>query len=37
MKTIIDDSEGFFDNGGWNFLNPDEDVSIFHTTKNLRW
>ena len=23
MKTIIDDPEGFFDQGGWNFLNPE--------------
>ena len=23
MKTIVDDPEGFFDQGGWNFLNPD--------------
>ncbi|XP_041375424.1 FACT complex subunit SPT16-like [Gigantopelta aegis] len=25
MKTIIDDPEGFFDNGGWSFLGPDSD------------
>lgn len=23
MKTIVDDPEGFFDQGGWNFLNPE--------------
>jgi hypothetical protein len=32
MKTIIDDPEGFFDQGGWNFLNPesgdDKGVSL---------
>ena len=27
MKTINDDPEGFFDNGGWSFLDPDSDVS----------
>lgn len=25
MKTIVDDPEGFFDNGGWTFLEPDSD------------
>jgi nucleosome binding factor SPN SPT16 subunit len=25
MKTIIDDPEGFFDSGGWSFLDPDSD------------
>ena len=28
MKTIIDDPEGFFDNGGWSFLGPDTEVSL---------
>lgn len=27
MKTITDDPEGFFDNGGWSFLDPDSDGS----------
>lgn len=27
MKAITDDPEGFFDNGGWSFLNPESDVS----------
>ncbi len=27
MKTITDDPEGFFDNGGWSFLDPESDVS----------
>ncbi|UYV66618.1 SUPT16H [Cordylochernes scorpioides] len=25
LKTITDDPEGFFDNGGWSFLDPDSD------------
>lgn len=25
MKTIIDDTEGFFDQGGWTFLDPESD------------
>jgi len=24
MKTIVEDPEGFFDNGGWSFLDPDD-------------
>lgn len=27
MKAITDDPEGFFDNGGWSFLNAESDVS----------
>ena len=27
MKTINDDPEGFFDQGGWSFLKPESDVS----------
>ena len=26
MKTICEDPEGFFANGGWSFLDPDSDV-----------
>lgn len=26
MKTINDDSEGFFENGGWSFLEPESDT-----------
>lgn len=26
MKTIVDDPEGFFDQGGWSFLDPDSDA-----------
>ena len=25
MKTILDDPEGFFENGGWSFLEPNSD------------
>lgn len=25
MKTITDDPEGFFENGGWDFLKPESD------------
>merc|ERR1719312_1474137 len=25
MKTIVDDPEGFFDSGGWNFLDPESE------------
>ena len=27
MKTINDDPQGFFDSGGWSFLDPESDVS----------
>ena len=26
MKTINDDPEGFFDSGGWSFLDPESEV-----------
>lgn len=26
MKTITDDPDGFFDNGGWTFLDPESEV-----------
>lgn len=26
MKTIVDDPEGFFDQGGWSFLDPESDA-----------
>lgn len=26
MKTITDDAEGFFDQGGWSFLDPESDA-----------
>lgn len=34
MKTINDDPEGFFDNGGWSFLDPESDVS--HDSSNYK-
>ncbi|CAH2267532.1 jg8139 [Pararge aegeria aegeria] len=30
MKTITDDIEGFFDNGGWTFLDPESDAENAH-------
>lgn len=30
MKTIVDDPEGFFEQGGWSFLDPESEVrSVF--------
>lgn len=28
MKTILEDPEGFFDNKGWSFLDPDTGVGL---------
>lgn len=28
MKTIVDDPEGFFEQGGWSFLDPESEVSV---------
>ena len=28
MKTITEDMEGFFDNGGWTFLEPESEVGM---------
>ena len=25
MKTIVDDPDGFFESGGWSFLDPESD------------
>lgn len=30
MKTITDDSEGFFESGGWTFLDPESDGEDAH-------
>lgn len=30
MKTIIDDPEGFFESGGWTFLDPESDAEDEH-------
>lgn len=27
MKTIVDDPEGFFEQGGWSFLDPESEVA----------
>merc|ERR1719427_2149014 len=35
MKTIVDDPEGFFDSGGWNFLDPESDGSDEDETFNM--
>ncbi len=35
MKTILDDPEGFFDNGGWKFLDPDSGVSLLRQCYDL--
>lgn len=29
MKTIVDDPEGFFEQGGWSFLDPESEVSLW--------
>lgn len=29
MKTIVDDPEGFFAQGGWSFLDPDSEARSF--------
>ena len=31
MKTINDDPQGFFDSGGWSFLDPESEVRIIVT------
>lgn len=28
MKTITDDPDGFFESGGWTFLDPESDVEV---------
>lgn len=28
MKTIVDDPEGFFEQGGWSFLEPESEVGV---------
>lgn len=36
MKTIVDDPEGFFEQGGWSFLDPESEVcSIIHVCSCL--
>lgn len=33
MKTIVDDPEGFFEQGGWSFLDPESEVRSAQGTK----
>lgn len=33
MKTIVDDPEGFFEQGGWSFLDPESEVRSAKGTK----
>lgn len=33
MKTIVDDPEGFFEQGGWSFLDPESEVRSAQWTK----
>lgn len=35
MKTIVDDPEGFFEQGGWSFLDPESEVRSSQWTKNF--
>lgn len=35
MKTITDDIEGFFDNGGWSFLDPESDEENAANVSNI--
>lgn len=34
MKTIVDDPEGFFEQGGWSFLDPESEVCSSQRTQN---
>ena len=38
MKTITDDAEGFFEDGGWNFLDAEGEWNLMHgyTIKNIQ-
>lgn len=33
MKTIVDDPEGFFEQGGWSFLDPESEVCPAKSSK----
>ena len=35
MKTINDDPEGFFNSGGWSFLDPESEVSSTQQLKKF--
>lgn len=34
MKTIVDDPEGFFEQGGWSFLDPESEVRSAQRSEN---
>lgn len=36
MKTIVDDPEGFFEQGGWSFLDPESEVRSEQRTRNKK-
>ena len=36
MKTIVDDPEGFFEQGGWSFLDPESEVRSEQRTRNQK-
>lgn len=37
MKTIVDDPEGFFEQGGWSFLDPESEVRYARGTRNITY
>lgn len=37
MKTITDDPEGFFESGGWTFLDPESDEEAAVRNDNLKF
>lgn len=43
MKTIVDDPEGFFEQGGWSFLEPEGEVRecgisfLVHSISHCHW
>lgn len=36
MKTIVDDPEGFFEQGGWSFLDPESEVRSAQWNKKIK-
>lgn len=36
MKTIVDDPEGFFEQGGWSFLDPESEVPSGSSPRSSR-
>ncbi len=37
MKTIVDDPVGFFESGGWNFLDPEDDPEDEGDDSEVSW